>query len=365
VTVSPFVNLVGDYTFGDRASQSGQTFGTRFEISGTYSTSCSGVSWIYTTQGGQLLVGLGARVAGVTFVWPDNVAPGQQSLASRCPAVGLYYVNGDRPDDVHLDDLFFVNAYVGIQAIVNHERMTIHDLKYAVTFRGIVIDGNSDLDRIENVHFGHLGNQTDPYSVDGIALQSNFDTWLRASSVAVVVAYTDWLWANKVFAFGYQDGFWLRESALYQQQPGIWKSAGGVTITNSGCDHCTAGVYADNTRPGCSVFQVTVEHSQFTGTRGIDLKNVTCSDPTFTNCGGVNIHNNQFWAIGYDAIRCDTCRGVSVGGNMVREWGEFGGNAGIYLPSNINARVYGNTGENGRGRPLVLTTGSTDTYVWP
>jgi hypothetical protein len=365
VTVYPFVNVVGDYTYGDHHAVSGQTFGTRFEISGTYSTSCSGITWIYTTIAGQLLVGQGARVAGVTFVWPDNLYSGQTSLASRCPAIGLSPINGDRPDNIHLENLYFTNAYVGIQAITNHEMLTIKDLNYAVTFRGIVIDGNTDIDRIENVQFGHIANQTDPYYVDGINQQSNYDTWLRSSCVAVVIAGSDWLWINKVFAFGYQDGFWLRESALYTQQGGNWESAFGTTISNSGCDHCTAGVFADNTRPYSTVCQVTVEHSQFTGDRGIYLKNVTCSVPTATNCGGVNLHDNQFWGIAYEAIRCETCRGVSVGGNMLRKWGGSGGSAGIYLPNNINVRVYGNTGENGSGVPFVSTTGSTDVYVWP
>ncbi len=212
-------------------------------------------------------LGESSAVRGLTVLYPEQSIPGTEPYPPTIRSSGMH---------ASVMDLTLVNPYWAIDLSRNHELHYIRNIFGCPLRKGIVIDGCTDIGRVENVHFN-------PHYWDRSGAENRPDwkellEYIWRNCEAFVVGRSDWEYHLNTFSFGCRVGYRFVESEL------------------GGCNGNFLGIAADWARRALLVentfpFGVLVTNGQWVGGEGSEAMVETTSDFE----GVVHLANNSFW----------------------------------------------------------------------
>ncbi len=221
---------------------------------------------------GPALVTLGPSSAlrGVTILYPEQILP---DVVPYPPSI--------RGSGMHSSvlDTTLVNPYFGIDFSQPHELHHIRNVFGTPLNRGIVIDGCSDIGRVENVHFNphywfrsEAGNAPD----DGMLIKYLWD-----HCEAFTIARSDWEYHLNTFSYGCRVGYRFTRSRY---------GACNGNFLGIAADWAHRALLVEHTqRPG-----LLITNGEWVGGEGSDAMMEV--GPEFD--GVVQLANNSFWGPG-------------------------------------------------------------------
>jgi parallel beta-helix repeat protein len=294
--------------------------------------------------------------------WIDNLAfyyPSQQTNAAPTsyPATIILTNDGNAPNDCMISKCLFVNSYIGVNALVAHERLRVLNCAGWPLYIGIEIDLSTDIDYIKDNHFN-----PNYYSGNGSTLVA----WMESNAIGIKSGQADGAQIVGNFLWGY---LW----AIYTTGNIQWIIGNGGEGTNglymSATQHNRViGNYFDG-QDSAVATQIQI---QITG-GGVD--NVVEGNTVFSNQYGIVItsgsrniiSNNEVGLVGGSNAKCiyiaaGTYNTISTnicnGGNMAGTIG-IAMEAGCNETNIINNIVY-NTSASGWG---IYVANGSDYYI--
>lgn len=304
----PFVHLTGNMMFvGDKSNNNARdTKAATIQVKGG-SGSESGTPAIEIRNG--------CQISNIKFYYPNQVD--SSSPVQYPPTIKLA---NNFANDVVLENLFFTNSWIAIDASGGHERLTVQRVKGQPLSIGIKIDNNFDVDRITDVHFY-------PYWSPNLSISTSAAAYVSQNAKGFEIKRADGIQLSRIFVYGYKYGLHL-----------AFGSVGGSygSLNTGGFDFCHRSIIADsqgiNGTAGWSIsdVQIAVANQYLTNAYGINTLgstngNLRVSNSSFwrgtngqlcavLNSGDIMYSNCHFkaWAAGSPAIYLDNAAGLQV-----------------------------------------------------
>ncbi len=171
------------------------------------------------------------HISNITFYYPNQKWDGVNHKPKKYPATIELM---DNAHNVKLENLYFVNSYVGINATNRHECLTVQGVHGYCIYVGIDVDVCTDADRYTDLHFNY--NAMKYLDIDH---KEDYGHWTRRNGTAFKIKRMDWGNIDNSFCWGYYKGFHFLASDKDGRTPL------GVRVVNSGADACGYCVYAE------------------------------------------------------------------------------------------------------------------------
>src|SRR6266567_1960478 len=206
-----------------------------------------------------LTLNTNSSVAGLTFYYPEQVTD----------AIPIAYpwtiaMRGKNPAAL---DLELLNPYQGIDASRN-ERHNVRNICGQPLRRGIWVDANYDIGRIENVHFNPWWNG-----------RGRVYQWQTENGEAFLFGRADWEFVLNTFCFGYHVGY-----KFVHTETGECNG----NFLGIGADDCNRAVLVEQSAP----YGLLITNGEFTSFHGEDP---TMVEVLASNKGVVRFGNSAFW----------------------------------------------------------------------
>ena len=229
-------------------------------------------------QAAFLTLNTNSYLGGVTLYYPTQPA----DAPAPTPFPYAVHMTGKNPT---VENIELLNPYQGLLATGN-ERHTIRNVTGQPLYRGIYIDGETDVGRVENVHFNPWWSGGAPAA------------WQQSHGQAFVLLRTDWQNFTNCFAFGYAVGF------LFTQG-----TQGGCNGTFLGCgiDAANQAVRVEH----CQPYGLLFGECNFTAFKGDSPSHLVCL-PSFD--GALKMSNCAFWGPTGQAARIQGTGSVFLSG---------------------------------------------------
>jgi len=208
-----------------------------------------------------------SAVRGMTVLYPEQSVP---EVVPYPPVV--------RGRGMHCTvmDMTMVNPYVGIDLSLKHELHLVRNVFGCPLRKGIVIDGCTDIGRVENVHFNpHYWDRSGARNVPN---WKELLRYLWRHCEAFTVARSDWEYHLNTFSFGCRVGYHF------------------IGSDSGACNGNFLGVAADWARRALLVEQtqrpgLLITNGEWVGGEGSDA----IMEVTSEFRGAVQLSNNSFW----------------------------------------------------------------------
>lgn len=143
-----------------------------------------------------LELGPSSTVRGLTIFYPEQTIPGVEPYPPAIRAEGMH---------PSIMEVTLVNPYYGIDLSPKHELHYIRNIFGCPLHKGIVIDGCTDIGRVENVHFNpHYWDRSGAKNVpDWRELLS----YIWEHCEAFTIGRSDWEYHLNTFSFGCRIGY--------------------------------------------------------------------------------------------------------------------------------------------------------------
>jgi len=218
-----------------------------------------------------------SALRGFTIVHPDQQLSDVQPYPWTIHGTGMHCT---------IEDVTLVNGYNGIaMGPESNELHLIRNVFGCVLRRGILIDGCTDIGRIENVHFNpHYWMRAEYPGTPGVWRARGADgkeevrhpNWYMQQHLeAFVFGRTDWEYVLNTFVFGAQVGYRFIETK---------RGAANGNFLGIGADWCTTGLRVDASQP----MGILVTNGEFVGHPG-------CTAAVEVRGGALSLANSSFW----------------------------------------------------------------------
>ncbi len=214
-----------------------------------------------------VVLGPSSALRGVTILYPEQMLPGVVPYPPSIRGTGMHS---------SVLDVTLVNSYFGIDFSQPHELHHIRNVFGTPLHKGVVIDGCSDIGRVENVHFNpHYWFRSEaPNTPDDKALIR----YLWDHCEAFVIARSDWEYHLNTFSYGCRVGYRFTKSKY---------GACNGNFLGIAADWAHRALLVEHTqRPG-----LLITNGEWVGGEGSDAMMEV--GPEFD--GVVQLANNSFW----------------------------------------------------------------------
>lgn len=197
-------------------------------------------------------LGSNAAIKGLTIYYPNQTVSSVQKYA--------FTISGG--NNAHIEDVTLVNSDRGIKVVgLSHY---IRNVNMCALDSGIVIDGCSDIGRLENVNihprywWSYIGYNN-----------STLQTYIYTNLTAFAFYYTDWECVTNCNVYQAKIGILLAHSSAHNGDPNLmW--------TQGGCDECVQAVTCNSTLNPHGTF---FSNAMFVGQHLLNAGPIT-----YTNC---------------------------------------------------------------------------------
>ncbi len=208
-----------------------------------------------------------SAVRGLTIHYPEQTIPGTVPYPPSIRGTGMHTT---------VLDLTLVNPYFALDLTPKHELHHVRNIYGCPLKKGIVIDGCTDIGRVENVHFNpHYWHRS---GADVIPDWRELLAYIWDNCEAFTIARSDWEYHLNTFSFGCHVGYRFTKSE------------------HGSCNGNFLGIAADwawrallvesSQRPG-----LLVTNGEWVGGKGSDAMIEVA--PSFE--GALQLSNNSFW----------------------------------------------------------------------
>jgi hypothetical protein len=273
-------------------------------------------SWFFCTDtvNAALLLQFGSYIKNVSFFYPN-----QSTNSAPIVYPASIQIIGSFGMDL-IEECYFDNSYWAIDAStgLSHSGITIKNCKGTPLKYGITLDGGSDVDRIEDVHFhSHFS-----YRVGDV-----LKAWISANAVAFKFGYSDWAMMSNCFAYGYQCG-------LYCENGASASATNYLSVINCGFDACQTGIYTSGNVHGIKIVNCNITaHSPFDSA-------AICIAINCTAAGEMTISNTQIWGTTGTAIRLVNGNHVILDNICILDFGSLSSSGNLISAMILSANNY-------------------------
>lgn len=236
-------------------------------------------------------------LSGVTIAYPDQITVGEP--------IPYPWAISLRGWNAAVFDMELLNPYQGINA-TGAPRHNIRNLTGQPLRRGILVDGNLDIGRIENVHFNATWSWGFPES-----------EWQLANGECFIFGRSDWEYVLNTFCLGYKAGYKFIRSST-----GMCNG----NFLGIGADACNRSVVVEE----CARYGLLITNGEFVADKGDDPTTVEIGAG---NEGVVRFNNSAFWG------RCNQIAKIAGSGLVAfndctfDDWSHSGDRAAIQAAS--------------------------------
>ncbi len=211
-----------------------------------------------------------SAVRGLTIIYPEQGIPGTVPYPPTIRGRGMHPT---------VMDINFVNPYYAIDLSERHELHHIRNVFGCPLDKGIVIDGCTDIGRVENVHFNP--HYWDRSGADNVPDWRALLKYIWDHCEAFTIARSDWEYHLNTFSFGCHVGYRFTRSE---------HGACNGNFLGIAADWAWRALLVEHTqRPG-----LLITNGEWVGGEGSEaMMEVT---PEFD--GTVQLSNNSFWGPG-------------------------------------------------------------------
>jgi Pectate lyase superfamily protein len=235
-----------------------------------------------------------AAVEGITMLWPE------QTPANLTPYPWAIHGNGMHDT---VENVTLVNAYQGVKmgGPGDGSLHLIRNVFGCVLRRGIMIDGTTDIGRIENVHFNphYWGGSRHPSRGNNPEDWSKLQQFMNDNLEAFIFARSDWEYVVDTFVWGAKSGYLFIETK---------SGACNGQFLGIGADYCQACVRIEKIQP----IGLQITNGEFTAFSG-DPNSAVVTEPgaggaaQFVNCNFWGVKNHVAWLQGSTAVTLSDC----------------------------------------------------------
>jgi hypothetical protein len=225
-----------------------------------------------------ITVNTGCTIEGISFLYPNQVAP-----TAASPTVYPATIKGFSPCvDVTIKHCMFWNSYTAID-LDGSDRHNIEWVFGDPLFRGILINRCHDASRISNIHWHDFA----------YAWNSNVGTWKLANCVGIMILRSDEQMINNTF-------MWRRWMGIYLDRDPVEEGSFGVG-SNLTFDSCTYSIVAGATNNQQSGWNFT--NCQFSGFGLLVQSSYLVK---------LSITNSRFWGTTQRVLDCSNTNANSM-----------------------------------------------------
>ena len=272
-------------------------------------------SWLYCTDTSTeaIILNDGCTIDGINFYYPNQTYNDSPTVYPATIKIG----NG--ADRVTLTNIYLSNSYIGVDAQLSHEYLSIKRMYGYCIYKGIIDCNSTDIDRLETIHFNpNTLNQI--YNSTTVGL---YNQWCRTNGIAFILEHDDWILCFDLFCFGYSIGLQISETISSNPM-------GRAKFTNCGFDACGRTVYIIGAS-GKSHNGLVFDSCFFTANKSTNSSDSPqyesvridyAIDVTFNSC--------RFWNTLQGAIVSGHCSSLNVTSCFFEEIGTSGTSDTIY-----------------------------------
>ncbi len=266
-----------------------------------------------------------SAVRGVTIVHPEQTLDDVQPYPWAIRGMGMHCT---------VENVTLVNSFQGIaMGPGSNELHVIRNVFGCVLRRGILVDGTTDIGRIENVHFNpHYWMRAEFPGTPGVwrargpdgTSETRHPQWYMQEHLdAFIFGRTDWEYVLNTFVFGARVGYLFVETR---------DGAANGNFLGIGADWCTTCVKVEASQP----MGILVTNGEFVGHHGCE------SAIEVEGKGVLQLCNSNFWGFQKRNVRL---RGedafASLNQCIFRDWGPVPEDAAVVEASGGALTVQG------------------------
>ena len=245
-----------------------------------------------------------SMVSGLTIVYPEQQLEDVKPYPWTIRGSGMHCT---------VENMTLVNSYNGIaMGPQRNELHVIRNVFGCVLRRGVLIDGCTDIGRIENVHFNpHYWVRAGYPTTSGVwrykdpngRVETRHPQWYMMEHLeGFIFGRTDWEYVLNTFVFGANVGYRFIKTR---------RGMANGNFLGIGADWSTCCLRVDASQP----MGILVTNGEFVG-------NKTCPSAIVVTGGVLQLSNSNFWGFQHRNVTVDGADSyVSMQQCIFREWG--------------------------------------------
>ena len=211
-----------------------------------------------------------SAIRGLTILYPEQTIPGTVPYPPTIRGRGMHPT---------ISEITMVNPYFGIDLSPSHELHHVRNIFGCPLRRGIVIDGCTDIGRVENVHFNP--HYWDRSGADNTPDWKKLLKYIWDNCEAFTIARSDWEYHLNTFSYGCRVGYRFTRSE---------HGACNGNFLGIAADWAWRALLVEHTQ----IAGLLITNGEWVGGEGSDAMVET--GPDFE--GVLQLSNNSFWGPG-------------------------------------------------------------------